>query len=75
MTVSPKPTFGSSIVAGQTLTLRWSAINGQKYRVQWKSDLSDPTWIDLGGVTASGSTATIDDTIGDQSRFYRILVN
>ena len=75
ITVAPKPTFGSSIVAGKTLTLAWSTINGQKYRVQWKSNLSDPAWIDLGEVTASGSTATIDDTVGDESRFYRILVN
>jgi hypothetical protein len=59
------------------VTLSWSAIPGRRYRVQFKSSLGDPTWINLGTVVlASGNTASLVDTSGAnlQQRFYRVVM-
>ncbi|MEO7297053.1 MAG: reprolysin-like metallopeptidase [Verrucomicrobiota bacterium] len=58
------------------ITLTWVALSGRTYRVQYKTDLNQLTWIDLSGdVTANSTTASKNDTIAATgSRFYRILV-
>jgi hypothetical protein len=59
------------------VTLSWDAAPGRVYRVQYKNDLSDPTWSDLiGTVAISGSHgAFVDKTAGTISqRFYRITL-
>ena len=72
-TVLPRPAFQSSSIDGNTLTLAWSAILGKTYRVQWKTNLEDANWNNLSDVTASGSSASVNDTLGITQRFYRIL--
>lgn len=64
-------------LSGNTLTLLWSASSGLKYRVQFKSNLSDTVWQTLGtDVTATNTSASITDSnlwsIGQ--RFYRVLL-
>ena len=70
------PIFEQPTIAGEAITLTWSAIAGQKYRVQFKTDLNEAAWTDLGGdVTATGSTASKTHSIaGSPQRFYRLLV-
>ena len=74
--VVSRPVIYSTIVTDVTVTLAWSAIAGQTYRVQYASDLGTTAWADLSGdVTATGSSATKDDSTGiDSQRFYRILL-
>jgi hypothetical protein len=63
--------------AGDTLTLTWTASAGLKYRVQYKTNLSAPTWQTLGSdVTATNTTAVqTDSTVRSApQRFYRVLL-
>jgi len=56
-----------------SVTLTWSAIAGKSYRIQYKHDLNESAWSDLGPpLTASGPTAMMMDTPGTSQRFYRI---
>jgi hypothetical protein len=62
-------------VSANGVVLTWGAITGRNYRVQYKASLDPAIWTDLpGDVTATGSTASKEDTIlGTASeRFYRI---
>jgi hypothetical protein len=65
----------SGFVSANGVTLRWSAIVGQTYRVRYKARLDQPEWTDLpGDVTATGTTASKEDDSldGVTERFYRI---
>jgi len=68
------PALQTVIRCGGAVTFTWSASPGLSYHVQYKRDLSQPEWVDLAIVTATGSTATASDTIySDARRFYRVL--
>ena len=62
--------------SGDTITITWSALEGITYRVQFKSDESEPTWIDLpGDITARGSTAMKTDiSVREAQRYYRVVI-
>ncbi len=62
--------------ANGDVTLNWTAVPGQNYRVQHKLNLNDTNWIAVpGDVTASSTSASQTDTPGtDTQRFYRIAV-
>jgi D-alanyl-D-alanine carboxypeptidase len=77
--VLPAPALGQPLLnlAGGSITLNWTASAGLVYRVQYKTDLSDPVWQTLGAdVTATNTTAFKMDTglVGVPQRFYRILL-
>jgi autotransporter-associated beta strand protein len=73
VTVVSAPTADIS-VSGNVVTLSWTSIAGQSYRVQYKDNIDDASWTDLApDVTASGSTASTTDTTTSQ-RFYRVAV-
>jgi hypothetical protein len=57
-----------------TVTLRWSAIPGRSYRIDFKDELAAPAWIPLGStVLAPGFTVTVTDTPAPFThRFYRV---
>jgi hypothetical protein len=70
------PVFQGTTQTNNTMVLTWSTIAGLIYQVQYKTDLSDPNWLDLGSpLTADSSTLTSTDVIGpDPQRFYRISI-
>jgi hypothetical protein len=74
--VAPPPTFSPAAVSNGMLTLTWSAISGQTYRVQYSTDLLGTNWTDLPpDVTATDITASqTDSTATDSQRFYRVMV-
>jgi hypothetical protein len=79
ISVVAPPTVLSAALVTNSIVLSWSAISGQTYRVQFKSELSEADWSDLLDVTATASTASltdpfITDTGMIPQRFYRILV-
>jgi hypothetical protein len=80
LTLTPEPLITSITVSGTDVTLVWTAVAGQKYRVQYTADLvgypPGSSWTDLTpDVTATGSTATKTDSVGGTThRFYRIAV-
>ena len=64
-------------VTDTSVTLSWNTVAGRTCRVQYKSDLSDPSWADLAGdITADAPTATkVDGSInGARQRYYRIMI-
>jgi hypothetical protein len=59
---------------GTTVTLSWTAVPGRTYVVHFKDRLEAPEWTPLPAVHASGTTASIIDTLSPVARrFYRIL--
>ena len=64
-------------LASHTLTLTWTASAGLKYRVQYKTNLSDSTWQTLGADLTATNTIAVqsDSTLGTApQRFYRVLL-
>jgi len=60
-----------------SVTLSWNTVAGRTYRLQYKSDLSEPSWTDLAGdIPADATTATkVDGSIhGARQRYYRIMI-
>jgi autotransporter-associated beta strand protein len=73
VTVVSAPTADIT-VAGNIVTITWTSIAGQTYRVQYKDNIDDTIWTNLApDVTASGSTSSTTDTTTSQ-RFYRVAV-
>ena len=76
LVVSPpaQPVLQSLTPGNGWLTMSWSAEAGQVYQLQFKTDLGQASWMDLGGqVTATNSSVILQDIIGpDPMRFYRL---
>lgn len=54
-------------------TISWTAIPGQTYRLQYKTNLNDAVWLDLSAdVVATNGTMNISDPAIYQQRFYRL---
>jgi len=68
--------FQSIVQAQGGVTLTWSATVGQAYQVQFKSDLTQAAWTDLGApIVATNTTCLATDAIGTNAqRFYRLGV-
>jgi hypothetical protein len=74
--VAPPPIIESIAASEGSITIRWSAVAGKSYRVQYTSNLDEPMWSDLGNnVTANGPTATQTDvTTSGTERYYRVVL-
>jgi len=71
----PPPVFQTVTSANHRITFTWSAAVGQAYRVQYKTNLNQPTWSTLLSLTATNSLASASDSIGpDPQRFYRVVL-
>jgi hypothetical protein len=70
------PVIESIAASNGGVTIRWSAVEGMRYRVQFKSALSDPIWSDLpGDVTSYGTTASKSDSmLSETQRSYRVVL-
>lgn len=76
-TSAPPPVLQSLAKAGNGVTLNWIAFPGQSYQVQYKTNLSQANWSNLGApVTATNSAMSLSDPIlpGAGQRFYRIVL-
>lgn len=72
----PPAVFQSLTQSSNTIGFSWTAMSGLAYQVQYRTNLFQGTWINLGNpVPATGSTASATDTPGaDAQRFYRLIV-
>jgi hypothetical protein len=81
ISVTPIPTlaFQTAVKTSNSFTLSWITASNLAYQVQYKTNLSQASWINLGTATvATGSTLTIADTNNVKSslqRFYRLVVS
>jgi hypothetical protein len=70
------PQFRNVSRVSGTFNCQWIALAGLSYQVQYKTNLVQSTWANLGiPITATNSLASFSDSSSDQSRFYRILIS
>jgi hypothetical protein len=70
------PTGTASLPGGGVVRLSFTVQPGLTYRVEYKNNLTDATWLPLGGThLATGETLLVDDNLNSQpQRFYRLSV-
>jgi len=62
--------------SGNTTSISLPGQTGFSYQVQYKNDLSDPSWTNVGGPVAGNNTVlTVNDTTTQGQRFYRAQVS
>jgi hypothetical protein len=74
---SGPPVFQSILLQRPNLlTFTWTASAGESYQVQYKTNLTQAGWANLGAPLATtNSAATASDAVGpDQRRFYRVVL-
>jgi hypothetical protein len=76
VTAVPPVIFQSMTKSNNTVAFSWSALSGLVYQMQYKTNLTQASWVNLGSaITASNSVVTATDSPGtDPQRFYRLLV-
>ncbi len=76
LTVVPRPTFQTAISTNGSMKLEWSATLGQKYQLQYNTNLNPTNWSNLGSaITATNLAITILDPLNPSGRrFYRVLL-
>jgi hypothetical protein len=70
------PVFQSLNITTNTVHLTWSSMNGVGYQLQYKTNLTQTGWVNLGNpIRSTGSTVTATDAPGaDPQRFYRLIL-
>ena len=75
----PAPNIQASAAGGKGLQLSWLAATGLVYQVQYKTDLSQPGWINLGGsfVATNYASSLLDASAArsTRQRFYRVTLS
>ena len=73
---APAPSIQSVSRTSGGFGFSWQAASGQNYQVQYSTNLSSGSWVDLGSPqNATGGTLSVTDPAGaDSMRFYRILL-
>ena len=77
LSVPMAPVFQSSSNLGGQIALSWSSVAGQKYQLQYSSDLSPTSWTNLSEtISASDGITTAEDDSGlnPVQRFYRVVL-
>ena len=65
---------GVTLSLAGAITLDWATQPGKTYQVQFKNDLNEVSWHDIGAPTTNQPGATFTDPIGSSAqRFYRII--
>ncbi len=73
----PAPVIQSVTATNNDVIVNWSAIAGGQYRLQYKTNLDQPDWGNLGfaPITATNSTVIAADTAPPEAqRFYRVVL-
>jgi len=71
------PTLQSAAVSQSNgaLSLAWSAPPGQVCQIQYKTDLSQSGWFNLGGpITVTNGVVSATDGLSNSLRFYRLVL-
>jgi hypothetical protein len=69
-----RPLSLDAVRNGANIDISFLTQTGFSYQVQYKNNLNDPSWTNLGSAVAGdGTTKTVSDPIGDK-RFYRLNV-
>jgi hypothetical protein len=71
------PTLQSATVnqSGGTCSIGWNTPTGQVCQIQYTTNLTQPGWINLGGlVTVTNGTVCVTDSLTNSQCFYRVVV-
>jgi Ig-like domain from next to BRCA1 gene/MBG domain (YGX type)/Immunoglobulin I-set domain/Immunoglobulin domain len=75
VTPPPTPALQAFALDATTLGLSWNAAAGTNYQLQYKTDLAQTNWFNLGSpITAAGDTVTATDSTTNSARYYRVLL-
>jgi hypothetical protein len=78
ITPVPVPAFQAATKTSSSFNLSWGTIAGLLYQVQYKTNLFQASWINLGKpLVATNGSLTVSDTNATDSlpqRFYRLMV-
>ncbi len=74
-TIYPAPPIilTSTVLSNANIQFTWNAVTGGVYRVQWKSNLTDPVWNHLTNITASSNSVLFTDQLRQTQCFYRVM--
>jgi len=73
--VSPPPTMSINNAGAGSVTVGFPTVPGKNYQIEFKDNLHDATWQNLGGPhLATGFSLEINDDFNGPHRFYRIHV-
>jgi regulation of enolase protein 1 (concanavalin A-like superfamily) len=75
---APLPVPLTFQTSGANLILNWTGMAGQSYQLEYKDNLSAPTWTPLGSpLTGNGGTLSATNSVGGSiQRFFRLrLIN
>jgi len=70
------PVLQTSVAqVGNNVVVKFPTTTGFKYQLQYKTNLTDPTWLPVGSpVPGNNGTQTVSDAINLGPRFYRVQV-
>ena len=73
---NPPPVFQTVVPIAGVVSFTWSAVLGQAYQVQYKTNLFQTNWSNLGSASfaTSGAMSASDSTGPDRQRFYRVVL-
>jgi len=57
----------------QNVVLSWPAVPGKSYQVQYKNDLNDPLWLNLGGAIVAASSGSLAIPAAQPVVYYRVM--
>jgi parallel beta-helix repeat protein len=68
-------TMGCQLQSSGSLAVNWNSAGGQTYQIQYKTNLNQSTWVNLGAPgLATNITSSVSDAIGRPGeRFYRAV--
>jgi hypothetical protein len=71
---SPPPLLQGVAQTNGQLLFSWTPISGEGYQVQFKTNLSQTNWVDLGPPITNGVVPATNAIGPDPQRFYRLQV-
>ena len=73
---APPLLLATATPAAAQLTLTWTSIPGRSYQVQFKTDLTQPTWTNFGNplLATTPLSSASDPLTSAPQRFYRVLL-
>ena len=70
---APPDVWITPTVGGGQIHLTFPTVSTYSYQVQYKNNLKDPTWSNLGSpIPGDGSAHTVNDSTSVTNRFYRV---
>ena len=71
----PQSVSLSASLSGTNIVLSFPTQVGSTYTVEYKINLTDPTWTSLGSpISGNGSTMSVPNGVSGSARFYRLMI-